>query len=112
MALVTLILLGAGFACASGGFQPDVSAYDVTWNDPAYPGAEFGTASMPLGNGDAAANVWWHEGALFALLAKGDAWTEWHDLFKIGRLRASSRRAAALACPPTQPQRRKAKCCD
>eukprot|EP01043_Picozoa_sp_COSAG02_P060834 COSAG02_NODE_8039_length_2738_cov_1.677908_3_plen_48_part_00 len=43
---------------------------------------------MPVGNGDTAANVWWHDGALFALLAKGDAWTEWHDLFKIGRLRA------------------------
>ena len=92
--LYIALLLRATATVATGsgdGFRPPVSVYDVTWSDAVYPGAEFGTASMPVGNGDAAANVWWHEGALFALLAKGDAWTEWHDLFKIGRLRTPAR---------------------
>lgn len=78
---------GHGGPSPGRGFRPPLSSYDVVWRDASYPGAEFGTSSMPVGNGDAAANVWWHDGALFALLAKGDAWTEWHDLFKIGRLR-------------------------
>ena len=61
LALLSALTLSAPSAA---GFRPDVSTYDVTWNDTAYPGAEFGTASMPLGNGDAAANIWYHDGAL------------------------------------------------
>ena len=93
--LLPLALLLRATVATGDGFRPPVSMYDVTWYDAVYPGAEFGTASMPVGNGDAAANVWWHEGALFALLAKGDAWTEWHDLFKIGRLRTPARHSVA-----------------
>jgi hypothetical protein len=89
---LALLLLAPGTAC---GWVP-LSAYDVRWEDAAYAGAEFGTASMPVGNGDAAANVWWHEGALYALLAKGDAWSAWHDLLKVGRVRIS------LQPPPSE----------
>ena len=70
---LALLLLAPGTAC---GWVP-LSAYDVRWDDAAYAGAEFGTASMPVGNGDAAANVWWHEGALYALLARSGAWSAW-----------------------------------
>jgi hypothetical protein len=44
--------------------------------------------SMPLGNGDLAANVWTEEnGDLVILLAKADALNEDGDLLKLGRLR-------------------------
>jgi len=87
MRLGALVLLH-GFVTASAlPVRLPVSAYDVTWQDPTYPGQEFGTASLPVGNGDAAANIWWDQGSLYALLAKGDAWSEWHDLLKLGRLK-------------------------
>lgn len=44
--------------------------------------------SMPLGNGDLAANVWTEQnGDLVILLAKADAWNEDGDLLKLGRIR-------------------------
>ena len=44
--------------------------------------------SMPLGNGDLAANVWTEaNGDLVLLLAKADAWTETGKLVKPGRVR-------------------------
>jgi hypothetical protein len=61
-----------------------VQANDVTWNS-------LGTNendSMPIGNGDIAANVWTEQnGDLVVLLAKADAWTELGKLVKLGRLR-------------------------
>src|SRR5271170_6493257 len=61
-----------------------VAVNDVTWtalgkdeND-----------SMPVGNGDVAANVWTEQnGDLVLLVAKADAWTEWGQLVKPGRVR-------------------------
>jgi len=61
-----------------------VTANDVTWtalgrneND-----------SMPIGNGDLAANVWTEQnGDLVLLVAKSDAWTEMGKLAKLGRVR-------------------------
>jgi alpha-L-fucosidase 2 len=61
-----------------------VSGYDVSWNS-------LGTNendSMPIGNGDIAANVWTEQnGDVVMLLAKADAWTELGKLVKLGRLR-------------------------
>lgn len=46
--------------------------------------------SMPIGNGDLAANVWTEQnGDLVLLLAKSDAWTELGKLVKLGRVRIS-----------------------
>ncbi|HTR42209.1 MAG TPA: DUF5703 domain-containing protein [Pseudomonadales bacterium] len=44
--------------------------------------------SMPIGNGDLAANVWTEQnGDLVVLVAKSDAWTETGKLVKLGRVR-------------------------
>jgi hypothetical protein len=46
--------------------------------------------SMPVGNGDLAANVWTEQnGDLVLLLAKSDAWSENGQLLKLGRVRLS-----------------------
>ena len=73
-------------ACLLAGFLPLKSRAgdDVTWtalgkneND-----------SMPIGNGDLAANVWTEtNGDLVLLVAKNDAWTELGKLVKLGRVR-------------------------
>ena len=61
-----------------------VRGNDVTWSS-------LGTNendSMPIGNGDIAANVWTEQnGDLVLLVAKADAWTEACKLVKLGRLR-------------------------
>jgi alpha-L-fucosidase 2 len=74
--------LGAAVALASE--NPFVSVNDVKWtglgrneND-----------SMPIGNGDLAANVWTEQnGDLVLLVAKADAWSELGKLDKLGRVR-------------------------
>src|ERR1041384_6565736 len=44
--------------------------------------------SMPIGNGDLAANAWTEQnGDVLLLLAKADAWTELGKLVKLGRVR-------------------------
>ncbi|MGA2748704.1 MAG: DUF5703 domain-containing protein [Verrucomicrobiota bacterium] len=44
--------------------------------------------SMPLGNGDLAANIWTEQnGDVVLLIAKADAWTETGKLAKLGRVR-------------------------
>ncbi|MGH7976932.1 MAG: DUF5703 domain-containing protein [Limisphaerales bacterium] len=44
--------------------------------------------SMPIGNGDIAANVWTEQnGDLVLLISKADAWTELGKLVKLGRVR-------------------------
>ena len=44
--------------------------------------------SMPIGNGDLAANVWTEQnGDVVLLVAKADAWTETGKLVKLGRVR-------------------------
>jgi alpha-L-fucosidase 2 len=44
--------------------------------------------SMPIGNGDLAANVWTEQnGDLVLLVSKSDAWTEMGKLVKLGRVR-------------------------
>ncbi len=66
------------------GIHPSMAENDVTWTT-------LGTNendSMPIGNGDLAANVWTEEnGDLVLLVAKADAWTETGQLVKLGRVR-------------------------
>ncbi len=57
---------------------------DVSWSTPGQTSAD----SLPLGNGDVAANVWTEPGGNIVLyLAKNDAWDHLGRLIKIGRLR-------------------------
>lgn len=88
-AIIGILLPVACVACScvaqmhstGGSF---VTVYDVKWttlgrneND-----------SMPIGNGDLAANVWTEQnGDLVLLVAKSDAWTEMGKLVKLGRVR-------------------------
>lgn len=59
---------------------------DLTWTTPGRSSAD----SMPLGNGDIAANVWTDEdGDILCYLAKNGAWDHLGRLIKIGRLRIS-----------------------
>ncbi len=61
-----------------------VGGYDFTWNS-------LGTNendSMPIGNGDVAANVWTEpNGDLVVLVAKSDAWAENCQLLRLSRMR-------------------------
>jgi alpha-L-fucosidase 2 len=83
---LVLLLIAASVLqtrAANNGFD-FVSGYDMTWNT-------LGTNendSMPIGNGDIAANVWTKQnGDVVILLAKADAWTELGKIVKLGRLR-------------------------
>ncbi len=68
--------------CAVGRSYP--SANDVTWTTLGVNEND----SMPIGNGDLAANVWTEQNGDFVLLvAKSDAWTELGKLVKLGRIR-------------------------
>src|SRR5215469_9811693 len=61
-----------------------VAGNDVTWTSL----GKDENDSMPIGNGDFAANVWTEQnGDIVLLLAKADAWTEMGKLVKLGRLR-------------------------
>jgi len=84
--ILQFLLLPAGLSA-----QPTASAEnqfsaanDVVWT---VPGASEND-SMPLGNGDLAANVWTEaNGDVMLLVAKADAWTETDTLVKLGRVR-------------------------
>src|ERR1700681_2270583 len=61
-----------------------VSINDVTWTTLGLNEND----SMPIGNGDLAANVWTEQnGDLLILVAKADSWTELGKLVKLGRVR-------------------------
>ena len=76
-----------GLLCAAGGLaadRPSVAANDVVWNSL----GKNENDSMPVGNGDLAANVWTEQnGDLVLLVAKADAWTELNKPVKLGRIR-------------------------
>src|SRR3984957_20986505 len=83
--LVVLLLLATASLSAPGSIGSRlITENDVAWtmlgkneND-----------SMPIGNGDLAANVWTEQnGDLVLLVAKADALTEWGKLVKLGRVR-------------------------
>lgn len=79
------LLLGLTAAAATAGPGNDIAARNaVTWTSPGHDEND----SMPIGNGDLAANVWTEaNGDLVILLAKSDAWNEDGDLVKLGRVR-------------------------
>jgi alpha-L-fucosidase 2 len=82
--LVLLIIVMAFFTNVLAAKEKPVSKYDVTWRT-------LGVnenSSMPLGNGDIAANVWTEQnGDIVLLLAKTDSWSEKGQLLKLGRVR-------------------------
>ncbi|HTB85412.1 MAG TPA: DUF5703 domain-containing protein [Candidatus Sulfotelmatobacter sp.] len=75
--------------CFSAAAEQNVLDEFVVPNDVAW--STLGTNendSMPVGNGDIAANIWTEQnGDLVLLLAKSDAWTEVGKLVKLGRVR-------------------------
>jgi hypothetical protein len=63
---------------------PNCAVNDVIWTTP----GKNENDSMPIGNGDVAANVWTEQnGDVVLLVAKSDAWTELGKLVKLGRVR-------------------------
>ena len=80
--VLCMLCLGKAAALASDG--PFVSVNDVTWSTL----GQNENDSMPIGNGDLAANVWTEQnGDLVLLVAKADAWSELGKLDKLGRVR-------------------------
>src|ERR1039457_3696564 len=81
--IVLLLLIFATTVLVVGeNYSP--AADDVTWNSLGHNEND----SMPVGNGDLAANVWTEQnGDLVVLVAKADAWTELGKLVKLGRVR-------------------------
>src|SRR5580693_8451838 len=79
-----VIVLVLSFLWTAPAWPQAVEKNDVAWNS-------LGTNennSMPLGNGDLAANVWTEQnGDIVLLLAKSDAWSENGQLLKLGRVR-------------------------
>ena len=62
----------------------DVANCNVAWDSP----SKNSLGSMPLGNGDIAANVWVEPtGDIVLLLSKTDAYDEFNRLLKLGRIR-------------------------
>jgi alpha-L-fucosidase 2 len=75
-------VLGSVAALASE--NPYVAVNNVTWTELGHNEND----SMPIGNGDLAANVWTEQnGDLVLLVAKSDAWSELGKLDKLGRVR-------------------------
>jgi hypothetical protein len=82
---IALLCISSCLVAQSGVTRTDpILATLVEWN-------MLGTSekdSMPIGNGDLAANVWTEpNGDIVLLLAKADAWTETGKLVKLGRIR-------------------------
>lgn len=70
------------FACTLHGAS--VSDYNVVWESP----SDNEHGSMPIGNGDLAANVWVEPGGdLVFYISKSDAWSGNGRLLKLGRMR-------------------------
>jgi alpha-L-fucosidase 2 len=73
------------FACTNTLAETSsVAINDVTWKMLGHDEND----SMPIGNGDLAANVWTEQnGDLLLLVSKTDAWTELNEPVKLGRVR-------------------------
>src|ERR1700677_1422661 len=86
---LSIVWLGLSMTCfgavtALASESPFVSVNNVTWTALGHNEND----SMPIGNGDLAANVWTEQnGDLVLLVAKADAWTELGKLVKLGRVR-------------------------
>jgi alpha-L-fucosidase 2 len=89
---ILLLLLSAGAMGITHGQSPGADnlfpshAYTVAWNSP---GPDL-NASMPLGNGDVAANVWSDSsGSVHLYISKSDSWDDNGRLVKVGRISIS-----------------------
>ncbi len=81
---LVVVIVCFGSARALVHDNSHVSAEDVTWTAL----GQDENDSMPIGNGDLAANVWTEKnGDLLLLVAKSDAWTGMGKLVKLGRVR-------------------------
>ena len=82
-----VVWLMCGMLFGSAGVraaQNPISVNDVKWTTL----GQNENDSMPIGNGDLAANVWTEQnGDIVLLVAKADAWTELGKLVKLGRVR-------------------------
>jgi alpha-L-fucosidase 2 len=84
-----LVVLGPTLFCLGTAVaQPSensfVSVNDVTWTTR----GQNENDSMPVGNGDLAANLWTEKnGDIVLLVSKADSWTEMGKLVKLGRVR-------------------------
>jgi len=80
--VLAFTILAAASLCAQENHF--LALNDVTWNS----SGTNENDSMPIGNGDIAANVWTEQnGDIVLLLAKSDAWSENGQLLKLGRVR-------------------------
>lgn len=80
--LAAACLLACGRLVAAA--PPELDAANVVWNSP----SENAAGSMPLGNGEAAINLWVEpDGDLLFYVARTDAWREASRLLKLGRVR-------------------------
>ncbi len=83
---VAMVICAVLFAAAAvwAAAAPSISVNDVKWTGL----GQNENDSMPIGNGDLAANVWTEQnGDIVLLVAKADAWTELGKLVKLGRVR-------------------------
>jgi alpha-L-fucosidase 2 len=83
---VHCLLLALFFLSGRSGFSQIsfVTDNNVTWTTLGHNEND----SMPIGNGDLAANVWTEQnGDVVLLVSKADAWTELNKLVKLGRVR-------------------------
>ena len=82
-ALITILTAGSCVTWATA--EPDdLNRCNVVWDSPS---ADC-HGSMPIGNGDLAANVWVEpNGDLLFYLSKSDSWSGEQELLKLGRIR-------------------------
>ncbi len=83
-ALHCLTCLSCGTEKAETKNQDTLERYNVVWTTP----SKDQNGSMPIGNGDLAANVWVEPGGdLVFYLSKSDAWGGGQQNLKLGRIR-------------------------
>ena len=88
---VTANLLLTSCSCSEG---PSVSDYNVVWDSP----SENAAGSMPIGNGEVGANFWVEpSGDMVFYISRTDAWSETGELYKLGRVRVSTKPAITSA---------------
>ena len=74
--------------------EPSVSDYNVVWESPSQNAA----GSMPIGNGEVGANFWVEpSGDMVFYISRTDAWSETGELYKLGRVRISTKPAITSA---------------
>lgn len=84
MNVIYLFAIFSFIAMTLSAKEHSVAKYDVTWHSLGLDE----NSSMPIGNGDIAANVWTEQsGDIVILIAKADAWSENGQMLKLGRIR-------------------------